>query len=269
MKAEAAQATDGGSNPRFGPIFDEPARRRGRTGAVPVTSCAVVSDRPVMAAAITAALEARAIVCHRVEVAPGFADAAAALHQRRRSDRSRRCSRCRPRRPTPPPHPPDAGWEHVLADHRGIVQRLHADAAWTRAAADYAASTGRPIRLVTLTDATTPSGRSRAQASAQLARVAAGATKGRVTAFAVSIEAPEEIAGHATGELVFQLLCNPDAAALAGAELAVSGGWIGLRSHPRPVGAVTYGGPAVPSWLDVALRDIVPAAGPSPEMEAR
>ena len=91
--------------------------------------------------------------------------------------------------------------------------------------------------------------------------VAAGATKGRVTAFAVSIEAPEEIAGPPTGELVFQLLCNPDAAALAGAELAVSGGWIGLRSHPRVVGSVTYGGPAVPSWLDVALRDIVPAAG--------
>ena len=63
---------------------------------------------------------------------------------------------------------PDVGWEHVLADHQGIVQRLHADAAWTRAAADYSASTDRPIRLVTLTDATTPSGRSRAQASAQV-----------------------------------------------------------------------------------------------------
>ena len=60
----------------------------------------------------------------------------------------------------------------------------------------------------------------------------------------------------------------PDAAALAGAELAVSGGWIGLRSHPRVVGSIVYGGPDVPSWLDVALRDIVPAAGASPDMEA-
>ena len=100
-----------------------------------------------------------------------------------------------------------------------------------------------------------------------MARAAAGGTKGRVTAFGVSIEAPEEIAGPAAGELVFHLLCNPEAAALAGAELALSGGWIGLRSHPRLIGAVTYGGPAVPSWLDVALRDIVPGAGTSSEME--
>ena len=89
-----------------------------------------------------------------------------------------------------------------------------------------------------------------------------------LTAFGVSIEAPEEVAGRAAGELVFQLLCNPEADALAGAELVVSGGWIGLRSHPRVVGTVTYGGPAVPSWLDVALRDMVPAAGASPDMEA-
>ena len=30
---------------------------------------------------------------------------------------------------------------------------------------------------------------------------------------------------------------------------------------------MTYGGPAVPSWLDVALRDIVPGPGASSEME--
>ena len=155
----------------------------------------------------------------------------------------------------------------MLADHRGIVPRLHADAAWTRAAADYSARASRPLRLVTLTDATTPSGRSRAQASAQQSRVAAGATKGLLTAFAVSIEAPEEVAGRAAGELVLQLLGNPEADTLAGAELVVSGGWIGLRSHPRVLGAVTYGGPAVPSWLDVALRDIVPTGAP-PDTEA-
>ncbi len=67
--------------------------------------------------------------------------------------------------------------------------------------------------------------------------------------------------------MAFQLLCNPDAAPLAGAELAVGPGWIGLRSHPRPIGAITYGGPAVPTWFDRALRDIVPDAGPSLEVE--
>jgi NAD(P)-dependent dehydrogenase (short-subunit alcohol dehydrogenase family) len=267
VKAEEAQVSDGGSNPRFGPIFDEPAAAAAGPAQIPVTSCAVVSDRPVIAAAISAALEAHAIVCHRVEVAPGFEDAGAALQSvvDRTAPVDALVVALAGHSPTASP---GAEWEHLLADHRGMVERLHADAAWTRAAADYAAGADRPIRLVVLTDATTPPGRTRAQASAQLARVASGATKGRVTAFAVGIEAPDEIVDLSTGALVFELLCNPDAAALAGAELAVSGGWIGLRSHPRVVGSVTYGGPAVPSWLDVALRDIVPGAGASPR-EAR
>ena len=41
----------------------------------------------------------------------------------------------------------------------------------------------------------------------------------------------------------------------------VGAGWLGLRSHPRPVGSVTYGGPAVPEWLDATLREIVGATG--------
>ena len=261
-RAEAAQATDGGSNPRFGPIFGEPAPSEPGPAPVPVASCAVVSDRPVVAAAITAALEAHAIVCHAVEVADTFDGAAGAL--RSVMDRTEPIDAMVVALAGPPPTAsPGAGWEHLLADHRGIVPRLHADAAWARAAADYSARTSRPLRLVTLTDATTPSGRSRAQASAQQSRVAGGATKGLLTAFAVSIEAPEAAAGQGAGALVFQLLCNPETDALAGAELAVSGGWIGLRSHPRVVGAVTYGGPAVPAWLDVALRDIAPAGAPT------
>ena len=264
VKAEAAQATDGGANPRFGLIFDEPARAE--TEVAPVTSCAVVSDRPGLAAAVMAALEARSIVCHQVEVASDWDGAAAALHRVvDRTDPIDALVVALAGRGSPAP--PSAGWEHVLADHRELVPRLHADAAWTRTAADYAANTARPIRVVTLTDATSPSGRSRAQAAAQLARVAGDATQGRLTAFAASIEASEEAAGHATGQLVFQLFSNPEAATLAGAELAVGAGWIGLRSHPRPVGALTYGGPAVPPWIDSALRDIVPDAGTAPEME--
>ena len=33
--------------------------------------------------------------------------------------------------------------------------------------------------------------------------------------------------------------------------------WIGLRSHPKAAGAITYGGPDVPAWLDAALRAVV------------
>jgi hypothetical protein len=61
------------------------------------------------------------------------------------------------------------------------------------------------------------------------------------------------------------LLGNPEARPLAGAELAVGAGWLGLRSHPRPIGSVTYGGPAVPGWLDSALREVVGVPeGPTP-----
>jgi hypothetical protein len=156
----------------------------------------------------------------------------------------------------------------VLAEHRGIVEDIHTDAGWARAAADYAANADRPVQLVTLTDATTTGGRSRAQASAQHARVAAAATEGRVTAFAAGIEASDEGVGQPAGELVAHLLGNPEAKALAGAELVIGDGWLGLRSHPRPIGSITFGGPAVPDWLDATLREIVGATGRSPHLEA-
>ena len=42
--AETSQASDGGGNPRFGPIFDEPAPAE--VASAHVRSCAVVTDRP-------------------------------------------------------------------------------------------------------------------------------------------------------------------------------------------------------------------------------
>jgi len=256
--AESTQATNGGSNPRFGPIFEEAG-----SAAPPsekVSTCAVVSDRPAMTAALTAALEARSVACHQAEVGRDFGGAAAALG-----------------RIVETAGPVDAivvalagrdaatsaePWQLVLSDHQGLIGELHADAAWARAAADYAAASGRTVQLVTLTDATNPSGRSRAQASAQLARAAASAAGTRVTAFAASIEAPESEAGGPTAELVTHLLTHPEAGALAGAELAVGRGWIGLRRHPRATGTVAYGGPAVPSWLDATLREMVGTGRP-------
>ncbi|MHB8329266.1 MAG: hypothetical protein ACYDD6_06540 [Acidimicrobiales bacterium] len=95
-----------------------------------------------------------------------------------------------------------------------------------------------------------------------------GATEGRVTAYAVSIEAPEVPADQPVGELVAHLLGQPEAAALAGAELVIGAGWLGLRSHPRPVGSITYGGPAVPDWLDATLREVVGVSGRPPRTAA-
>ncbi len=158
------------------------------------------------------------------------------------------------------------GWQGVLAEHSGIIDDIYTDAGWARATADYASSADRPVQLVTLTDAATAGGRSRAQASAQLARVAGSSTEGRITAFAASIETSEAEAAHPVGELVAHLLAHAEGSALAGAELVVGAGWIGLRSHPRPIGSIVYGGPAVPDWLDATLREIVTGHPPPTEV---
>jgi hypothetical protein len=105
---------------------------------------------------------------------------------------------------------------------------------------------------VTITAATTAGGRSRAQASAQLARAGRKATGDLVLPFAVSAETqeiPAELAAH--------LVCSPDAVDLAGAELVAGSGWFGLRSHPRPIGSLSFGGPALPRWFDEAIREVV------------
>jgi NAD(P)-dependent dehydrogenase (short-subunit alcohol dehydrogenase family) len=264
-KAETNQMSAGGGNPRFGSSFDAPAPDPLPPAAA--RSCVVVDGRAQLAGPLIAALEARSITCHRVEAGRGFDGAASAL--RGVVDTTGPVDSIvlalKGHRPAPAAK---ERWESILSDHRGIVEHLHADAAWARAAAEYAALADRPVQLVTLTEAISPAGRSRAQAAAQLARAAASGTAGRVTAFAASIEAPDADAGPVVGELVGHLLTEPEAAALAGAELVVGPGWLGLRSHPRPLGTVTYGGPAVPSWLDAALAEMVGVAARPDQMEA-
>ena len=273
-RAETAQATDGGGNPRFGGLFDEggggsggdatPQGPGGTAAATPdVRTCALVTDRPVLGEAVAGVLGARGLTCHRLDTTRGFGSASAALR-----------SLVEARGPVdavvvaagggaPSASAAGAGWERVLAEHDGIVGDLHADGAWARAVADYALEASRPVRLVTLTEATTAGGRSRAQAAVQLARVGAASTEGRVAAFGVSLEAPEDQAAGPAAELVGELLTDAGAAPLAGAELVVGPGWLGLRSHPRPLGSITYGGPAVPVWLDDALREMTGAGAPS------
>jgi hypothetical protein len=287
VAAEAKQATDGGANPRFGSLFDAPAPAPSEPAAGDVRSCVIVSERRDLTPALASALEARSIVTHTVAgPARNFHDASRAL--RAAIDATAKPATAVGAAAATGPEPIDAvvvalagnpagpdaptAWEGVLDDRRGLIEHLHADAAWCRAVADYAAESERPVRIVTLTDATTPTGRSRAQAAAQIARVAAGATGGRVTALVVSIESASADAAARSAELVGHLLGHPEsAAALAGAELVVGTGWIGLRAHPRPIGTVVYGGPEIPGWMDGALREIVgaPGAGAESEEEAR
>jgi len=257
-KVENLQTSTGGSNSRFGSVFDEPAPPE--VAPTQARCCLVVSDRPGMAKSLIAALEARSIQCHQIEPARGFGPAADALNAAVDVIGPIDAVVVAPAGGRSTANPGE-GWGRVLAEHGGIVEDIHTDAGWARAAADYAARAGHPVQLATLIDATTTGGRSRAQASAQHARVAAAATEGRVTAFAASVEAPEEVAGQPAGALVAHLFSHSEASALAGAELVVGDGWIGLRSHPRPIGSLTYGGPALPDWLDGTLREIVAATG--------
>ncbi len=115
---------------------------------------------------------------------------------------------------------------------------------------DHSSATDRPVRVVTVVDATTAGGRSRAQAAAQLARAAHGATSDRVDAFVVGVESAEPSALHTTAELVAHLVSS-DAGSLSGAELVADADWFGLRSHPSPGGTLSFGGPAIP---DLARR---------------
>lgn len=256
--AEASQASGGGSNPRFGAVFDDAGTAtRGGAAARP-QSCVVVADHSRVTATLTAALETRGVTCTAIssrEVAAGFGGAAEAL--------ASATARSGPLdavvvalEGAHSASAPTSAWERVLAEHAGIVDGIHADAGWARAVADHAAGADRAVRLVTLTDATTSGGRSRAQAAAQLARAGRGATADRVAAFSVSVEVPKGPGRHPLGELVGHLVCDAEATALAGAELAVGAGWLGLRSHPRPGGSITFGGPEVPDWLDGTLRAI-------------
>jgi NAD(P)-dependent dehydrogenase (short-subunit alcohol dehydrogenase family) len=228
VPAEQAQASGGGSNPRF--ALDAAAGQVSAGGR----SCVVVTDRADVGAALAARLGSCRIVgadatvddlgdADAVVLALGGMPSASGVH----------------------------GWERVLAEHDGIAERIHADARWARAVADL----GRPVRLVTLTDATTAGGRSRAQAAAQLARAGRGATGDRVTAFAVAVEGTTIEAGCALAAH----LVSTDDVALAGAELVAGDGWVGLRSHPRPGGSVVLGGTAIPPWFDATLRQLVGA----------
>jgi NAD(P)-dependent dehydrogenase (short-subunit alcohol dehydrogenase family) len=234
--------------------------------ATAAATCAVVADHPVVAAAVTTALEARGVRCHAVPpgtVGQGFAAAAAALAGAAEQTGPLDAVVVALADASPATTPP-SGWERVLAEHAGIVDQVRADAAWARAVADHAGQAERPVRLVTLTDAVTAGGRSRAQASAQLARAARRATDDRVAAFAISVEADEAGSAAVVGELAAHLVASPDAPALSGAELVVGPGWFGLRSHPRPSGSITFGGPELPAWFDEALQGLAGGAGPAP-----
>jgi NAD(P)-dependent dehydrogenase (short-subunit alcohol dehydrogenase family) len=254
--AEAAQATQGASNPRYGAIFDEPASESPR-GSDSVRSSVIVTDDATWGAVITDALTEHGVNCIDLgEPARGFTAASEQI-----------AAAARDAGPidaviialvgSNDPVPSADGWKLVLEEHAGIAEKIRTDAGWVRAVSDYSTQAERSVRLVTVSDATTSGGRSRSQSAAQLARAAHLATSDRVDAFTVSVETGEDSARRPIADLLAHLVCNNDSASLSGAELVASSGWFGLRSHPSPAATISYGGPVIPGWLDGALHRIV------------
>ena len=254
--AEAHQASEGGGNPRFGALFDQPIDAT--TPPAHIGSCVLVSNRHVLTGSIKAALEARSIVCHHVPVTSGFTEAADALKRVLETNGSVDAIVLAPDGSVPSSL--HGGWERTLEEHVGLARQIEDDAGWARAASDYGATTGRTVRLLTLVDAVDSGGRSRAQASAQLSRAARDVTDGRVVAFTISLEDPDRLLEGTLGEIVAFLLGDSETTALAGAELVLRAGWFGIRSHPRPIGSITYGGPALPEWFDETIEEILRAS---------
>ena len=129
-------------------------------------------------------------------------------------------------------------------------------AAWVRAAARYAAAYwNHTVRVVHLSMVGSNYGEPAAQAIAQLARSANDSSVQpplEACSICVSSDADSDI--RAAGHLAARLAGAGDAIALRGAELVVGHGWLGLRSHPGPVATLSFGGPAVPPFIDEVLR---------------
>ena len=268
VPAEAAQATNGGSNPRFARVFEEAADSTVGSEADRLRTCVVVTDDPTWGAVLGEALVAKGVVCLGIgpwsgsrhvagDVATDFTGAAdqiaLAAKEAGSLDGVVVALSGTPRGSAPG----SEHWQAILDAHAGLAEHIRTDAAWARAVSDYSEQADRPVRLVTVSAATTSDGRSRAQAAAQLARAAHTGTSDRVDVFTISVETTEDAARQTVAHLATRLLGASDTSGLSGAELVVAPDWFGLRSHPAPATSISFGGPAIPAWLDGTLRDIV------------
>jgi NAD(P)-dependent dehydrogenase (short-subunit alcohol dehydrogenase family) len=255
--AEANQASSGGGgNPRLGDAYD--GSDSDIASATNVTRVVVVSDTPERAEKLGAALADHGVT-EWITIDQPASDFAGAAKQLAAIDDAGSVDAVVVALSGGEVASSDGrGWQRILDEHTGIVDQVATDAAWARAVADLSQGREHAVRLVTVVDASNAGGRSRAAAATQLSRAAHGGTGDRVDAVALSVEAH----GQPIGEIVAHLVCSDDAAALSGAELVVGPGWFGVRSHPYPAGTVSFGGPAVPAWVDEVLHEIVDTRAP-------
>jgi len=268
---EAQQNTTGGSNPRFGAIFDEAGRATDTTDTTDLDrqSCVIVSDDPDLARALGGAVTSRGM--RPVGIGPwrpfdelaaqipsGFAAIADTLTRASQAYGPIAAvvvvlgSQAASSRPGEP------AWQELLEAHVDTIPHVIAHAGWLRAATDHASRRSQPIRITHLTDANSASGRTGAQAVAQMARSANDTPLPvQLDAFAISIETAERGDDQPLADLVARLVRADDTRAMRGAELVVRPNWIGLRSHPSPIVTVSFGGRAIPAWVDDALKEVI------------
>ncbi len=262
--AEAHQRSGGGSNPRFGDVFS------GSIAAPPGSeadrNCLVVADDPAFGAAIARALPAWGLK----PVGPGGSDPITG--SRRHLQLTFDAVAAALRVATAAAGPLDAlivassiprfdqrgdgqEWLRLLAAQASTGTNVMAQGAWLRAGARYARQAHRSLRIVHVTVVASDDGRPTAQAVAQLARSANDLRLPEsLQAFSITVESIRDSDIAAAGHLAARLAGAEDAPALAGAELVVGNGWVGVRSHPEPAATLSFGGPAIPPFIDEALR---------------
>jgi hypothetical protein len=280
--AEAQQRSTGGSNARFGPVFDQPGTPGPVPGPAPARNCLVITDHPALASSIAAALARCGLTAidttgrpltgpsapHRpapsqpASPPAGFTTAEAAVERAALAAGGIDAVVIAPG-PFAAPGPPAPSWPQLLAGYAPITDHVLSHAGWLQAVARYAVRTSRPIRVMHLADATSPPLRAAAQAVAQLARCATLVRPGLIDAFSVALETAEPADHQPVAHLTARLLWSADATALRGAELVARPGWIGLRSHPAPAATASYGTSALPPWIPDWLRESVLPLRPS------
>jgi NAD(P)-dependent dehydrogenase (short-subunit alcohol dehydrogenase family) len=270
--AEAQQNTAGGSNPRFGPIFDQPASPTSSTTGKDAQhadrpTCVLVSADAGIGAVLVKALEAWDMVVVGIGAWQPFDTAAGRVPTdfSEIADLLERAGRMTGRIDAvvialdhghEAASPDRASWQQVLEGHTDTVKHIAARAGWLRAGARHAGRSGRPLRVVQVTNATTPAGRTSAQAIAQMARCANDTPFSvPVDAYAISLETTHPANHKPLCDLIARLAWAEDTKDLRGAELVVHNNWIGLRSHPGPVASISFGGPSIPAWVNNTLQE--------------
>lgn len=274
--AEAQQRSTGGSNARFGPVFDQP----GTPGPVPgpaTANCLVITDHAALATTIAAALARCGLTAIDTTGRPltgpsaphqpapgqpasqpaGFAAAEAAVERAALAAGGIDAVVIAPG-PFAAPGPAAPPWPQVLAGYAATADHVLSHAGWLQAVARHAVRTSRPVRVMHLADATSPPLRAAAQAVAQLARCATLVRPGLIDVFSIALETAEPADHQPVAHLTARLLWSGDATALRGAELVARPGWIGLRSHPAPSATASYGTSAIPPWITDWLRESRP-----------